>query len=73
MMMMLMEMVMEMPPPTPRRSAGDDGLDFPFSGGLRAAGSALSQSRRGLLPPPPPLKIVEKLWRTFFRDTEHPI
>ena len=37
MMMVLMWMVMKMPPPTPRRSPGDNGLDFPFSGGLGAA------------------------------------
>ena len=49
--MVLMHMVMKMPPPTPRRSVSDDGLDFPFSDGLGAAGSALSRSRRGLSPP----------------------
>ena len=40
--------------PTPRRSAGDDCLDFPLFGGVGAAGSSLSRRRRGLSPPPPP-------------------
>src|SRR4051794_40602553 len=48
------DMVMEMPPPTPRKSAGDESLDFLLSGGPGAAGSALSQSRKGLSPSPPP-------------------
>jgi hypothetical protein len=46
-----MEMVlMEMPPHMPRRAGDDGGFDFPLSGGLGAAGSALSRRRRGLLP-----------------------
>ena len=40
--------------PKPRRSGDDDCVDFPFTGGTGAAGSALSRSRRGLSPPPPP-------------------
>jgi hypothetical protein len=50
----LMEMLMEMSPPTSRRSGDDNGVDFPFTGGTGAAGSTLSRSRRGLSPPPPP-------------------
>jgi hypothetical protein len=45
-MMVLMEMLTEMPPPKPRRSGDVDGVDFPFTGGTGAAGSALSRSRR---------------------------
>ena len=40
--------------PKLRRSGDDDGIDFPFTEGTGAAGSALSRSRRGLSPPPPP-------------------
>jgi hypothetical protein len=47
-MMVLMYMLMEMPPPTPRMSGDDDGFDFAFSDGLGAVVSALSRSRRGL-------------------------
>jgi hypothetical protein len=36
-MMVMMEMLMEMPPPTSRRSGDDDGVDFPFTGGTGAA------------------------------------
>jgi hypothetical protein len=50
----MMEMLMEMPPHKPRRSGDVDGVDFPFTGGTGAAGSALTRSRRGLSPPPPP-------------------
>jgi hypothetical protein len=53
-MMLLVEMLMEMPPPKPKRSGDVDGVHFPFTGGTGAAGSALFQSRRGLSPPPPP-------------------
>jgi hypothetical protein len=53
-MMVLMEMSMEMPPPKPRRSEDVDGFDCPFTGGTGAAGSALSRSRRGHSPLPPP-------------------
>jgi hypothetical protein len=53
-MMVLMEMLMEMPPTKPRRSGNDDGVDFPFTGGTDAAGVAISRSRSGLSPSPPP-------------------
>jgi hypothetical protein len=53
-MRVLMEMLMEMPPPKPRKSGDVYGIDFPFTGGTGAARSALSRSRRGLSPPPPP-------------------
>jgi hypothetical protein len=52
-MMVLVKTLMEMPPPKPRRSGDVDGVDFPFTEGTGAVGSALSRSRRGLLPPPP--------------------
>jgi hypothetical protein len=32
MVQILVMMVMERPPPTPRRRGGEDGSDFPFSG-----------------------------------------
>ena len=41
-MMVLMDMLMEMPPPKPRRSGDVDGVDFTFTGGTGATGSALS-------------------------------
>jgi hypothetical protein len=53
-MMVVMEMLMEMPPPKTRRSGDVDGVDFPFTGDTGATGSALFRSRRGLSPPPPP-------------------
>jgi hypothetical protein len=53
-MMVLMKMLMEMSFPKPRRSGDVDGIDFPFTGGTGAVGSALSQRRRGFSPPPPP-------------------
>jgi hypothetical protein len=49
--MVLMMVLMEMPPHKPRRSGNVDGVDFPFTGGTGAVGSALSQTRRGLPPP----------------------
>ena len=55
MVMVMMMVLMEMSPPMPRKSGDDDGVDFPLTGGSGAAGSALSWSRRGLSPPPPPL------------------
>jgi hypothetical protein len=55
MTMALTDMFMERRLPTPRRSGDDDGVDFLLTRGSDAAGSSLSRSRRGLLPPPPPL------------------
>jgi hypothetical protein len=52
MVMVLVEMLMKRPPPTPRRSGDDNGVDFPLTGGSDVVGFALSQNRRGLLPPP---------------------
>jgi hypothetical protein len=40
--------------PTSRRSGDNDGVDFPFTGGTDAAGVAISRSRSGLSPSPPP-------------------
>jgi hypothetical protein len=45
-MMVLMDMLMEIPPPMSSRSGDDDGIDFPFTEGTGAVGSALSRSRR---------------------------
>jgi hypothetical protein len=35
-MMVLMEILMEMPPTTSIRSGDDDGIDFPFTGVISA-------------------------------------
>jgi hypothetical protein len=53
-MRVLMEMLMEMPPPKPRKSGDVDGVDPPFTEGTGATGSALSWSRIGLSPPMSP-------------------
>jgi hypothetical protein len=46
------EMVlMERPPPTPRRSGDGDDVDFLLIGGPGTAESVLARSRRGLSPP----------------------
>jgi hypothetical protein len=44
MQMVAMAVLMEMPPTTSRRSGDDDSVDFPFTGGTGAVGSALSRS-----------------------------
>jgi hypothetical protein len=51
----VMEIVMEWPPPTPRRSVDDYGFDFSLAGASGEAGFALSRSRKGLSPPLAPL------------------
>jgi hypothetical protein len=53
-MMVLMEMLIEMPPLKPRSSGDYDGVNFSFTGGTGAGGSALSRSRTVPSPPPPP-------------------
>jgi hypothetical protein len=45
--------VVEDASPTSRRSGDDDGIDFSFTRGTSAT-CALSQSRRGISPPPLP-------------------
>jgi hypothetical protein len=50
MMMVLMEMLMDRPPPTPRRSGDDDGVDFPLTRGSGVLQAILSRSRRGISP-----------------------
>jgi hypothetical protein len=41
-MMVLVKMLMEMPPPKPRRSGDVDSVDFSLTGGTGATGSTLS-------------------------------
>jgi hypothetical protein len=68
--LVMMMVLMERPPPTPRRSGDDNGINFPVTRGSGAAGSALSRSRRGLSPPPPTLQIMGKIWRRFSSEAE---
>jgi hypothetical protein len=53
-MMVMVKILMEMPPPNPRRSGDVDGVNFPFTGGSNASGSTLSRSRRELSSPSSP-------------------
>jgi hypothetical protein len=53
-MIVLMDMLTEILPPTPRRCGDDNGVDFLFTGGSGATGYALSKSRRGFSPPSSP-------------------
>jgi hypothetical protein len=46
MMMVLMEMLMERPLPTPKRSDDDNGIDFPLTEGCSVAGSTSAEQER---------------------------
>jgi len=70
-MVVLVKMVLQVLPPTPRRSWWRRCRRFPLSGGRGTTGSALSQGGRRLSPPSPPQKIIKKIWRrVFLRDGE---
>ena len=70
-MVVLVKMVLLALPPTPRRSWWRRWQRFPLSGGRGTAGFSFSRGGRRFSPPPPPQKIIRKIWRRVFsRDGE---